>query len=163
MKGGLTLCLLLLLITNAFAQQGGTDEAGQPPIEITARQLEALQGQRRTVFTGDVVAKQGDITLYAEKLVILFQDDQNRVEEMVATGQVRVVQLDRVATAEQAVYKQAEGTLVLKGQAEIVQGENRIAGDEIVLYLAENRSVVKSSDSGRVRAVITPEQGRQAQ
>jgi len=128
------------------------------PIEVTAQQLEMLQLQRQSVFTGDVVARQGEMTLYAQKLIIFLQPDEDQVERMEATGGVRILQLDRVATAEQVVFYQLDEMLILRGNAEVVQGANKISGEEIRLYLRENRSVVKSSESGRVRATIVPEQ-----
>lgn len=136
------------------------DELPQPsslPIEVTAKQLEADQLQRTAVFSGDVVAKQGDITLYSDQLVIYSLPDKDQVDRLEAIGQVRVVQLDRVATAERAIYRQQQETLELYGQAEVQQGQNRVSGDEIIVYLRENRSVVKS-DGGRVKAVLFPQQ-----
>lgn len=127
------------------------------PIEVTAQQLEVLQLQRQSIFTGEVVARQGDMTLYAEKLLVIFQQEHDEVERLEAIGGVRVVQLDRIATAEKAIFYQLEGRLVLNGNAEVTQGENKIAGDRITLYLKENRSLVESSESGRVRAIIVPE------
>ena len=148
---------LLGLAPCSHAEEASRAGKTQEPIEITARQLEALQNERKSIFTGEVVAKQGDMTLYADRLVIFFQDQQNQVERMEATGNVKVTQLDRTATAESAIYRQREDTLVLVGHAAVTQGESRIAGDEITLFMAENRSLIKSSDSGRVKAVIMPE------
>ncbi|MFK5926522.1 MAG: lipopolysaccharide transport periplasmic protein LptA [Desulfuromusa sp.] len=133
------------------------------PIEITAQQLEVLQQQRQSIFTGEVVAKQGEMTLYAEKLLVFFQKDQNQVERLEAIGKVRVIQLDRVATAEKAVFYQAEETLVLIGNAEVTQGKNTISGDEITLYLKENRTLIKSSGKSRVKAIIVPEKKQEKQ
>ena len=133
------------------------------PIEITAQQLEVLQQQRQSIFTGDVVAKQGDMTLYAEKLIVVFQKDQDQVERMDAIGGVRVIQLDRIATAKKAIFHQMEETLVLVGNAEVTQGKNIISGDEITLYLKENRTLIKSSEKKRVKALIVPEKKQETQ
>ena len=133
------------------------------PIEITAQQLEVLQQQRQSIFTGDVVAKQGEMTLYAERLIVFLQQDQDQIERLEAIGGVRVLQLDRIATAEKAVFYQVEERLVLSGNAEVTQGQNEISGDEITLYLKENRSLVQSSENGRVKAVIIPEKKQEKQ
>ncbi len=133
------------------------------PIEITSQKLEVLQQQRQSVFTGAVVAKQGEMTLYAEKLIVYFQKDQDRVERLEAIGAVRVTQLDRIATAEKAVFHQADETLVLIGNAEVTQGKNKVSGDEITIYLKENRTLIKSSEKGRVKATIVPEKKQEQQ
>jgi len=128
------------------------------PVEITSQQLEVLQQQRQSIFSGDVVVKQGDMTLYAKQLTVFLQAEEDQFERLEATGGVRVVQLDRIATAAKAIYYQASERLVLSGNANVVQGSNQISGEEITLYLQENRSVIKSSKNGRVKAVIIPEQ-----
>ena len=157
------LVLLILLSTLyystlvAFANEPIPKSNRNQPIEITAQRLELLQEQRQSIFTGDVVAKQGEMTLYTEKLIVFFQKKQDQVERLEALGGVRVIQLDRIATAEKAIFQQEEETLVLIGNAKVKQGRNQIIGDEITLYLKENRSLVKSSKKGRVKAIIVPE------
>lgn len=148
-------------LTFAAEVDAGLDR--DQPIVVTAQQLEVLQQQRQSIFTGEVVAKQGEMTLYAEKLIVFFQQDQDQVERMDAMGGVRVLHLDRVATAEKAVFRQAEETLVLVGDAEVIQGSNKVAGDEITVYLKENRTVIKSSEKSRVKATIVPEKRQDTQ
>ena len=147
----------------AFAAEANPKLDRNQPIEITAQQLEVLQQQRQSIFTGEVVAKQGDMTLYAEKLIVVFQKEQDQVERMDAIGKVRVIQLDRVATAKKAVFHQTEETLVLIGNAEVTQGENKVSGDEITLYLKENRTLIKSSEKSRVKATIVPKKKQEQQ
>lgn len=155
---------LLLLITILWCASSFAAESEQLPkpsalpIEVTAQQLDADQGQRQATFSGEVVAKQGDITLYCDKLVVYSLPEQDQVDRLEAFGQVRVIQLDRTATADRAVYRQLQGTLVLYGNAEVHQAQNKVTGDEITVYLQENRSVVKGGDRGRVKAVLFPQQ-----
>ncbi|MCK4502192.1 MAG: lipopolysaccharide transport periplasmic protein LptA [Desulfuromonadales bacterium] len=154
----LLLWILCCLPLGGFAAPVTADSDHNQPIEITAQQLEMLQMQRQAIFTGDVVVKQTEMTLHAKKLTIYLQQDQDQFERLEATGGVRVVHLDRIATAETAIYYQADERLVLNGNAEVVQGQNKISGDEITLYLQESRSVIKSSQTGRVKAFIIPSQ-----
>lgn len=149
---------LLLFISPANAQQGQVPKPAALPIEVTAQQLEAHQEQRKAIFSGDVVAKQGDITLYCDKLIVYSLPVEDQVDRLEALGSVRVVQLDRTATADRAIYRQLQGTLVLYGNAQVHQGQNLVTGEEITVYLQENRSVVKGGDSGRVKAVLFPNQ-----
>lgn len=129
------------------------------PIEILSQQLEVLQQENKSIFSGDVVATQGDMTLAADRLVVYFVEE-NQIDRLEATGRVRFSQLDRVATADRAVYRQQDETLLLQGNASVVQGENSVQGDEIMFYVRENRSVVKGSSQKRVKAVIVQEKGK---
>jgi lipopolysaccharide export system protein LptA len=141
----------------ASAAEVLTEHDSRQPIEITSQQLEGLQQQRQTIFRGDVVAVQGDITLKTDLLTVYLQEHENQIDKMVATGSVRVEQLDRVATADEATYRRSDEVLILKGHAQVVQGANKVDGDEIVIYLQEDRTTVKSSENGRVKAVLIPE------
>lgn len=152
--------LVLWFCLVAFSSVAMESQLGSAavPIEVTARQLDADQRQNQATFSGDVVAKQGEITLYCDKLVIYALADQGQVDRMEAFGKVRVVQLDRIATADRAIYRQLQGTLTLFGNARVHQGQSEVAGSEIIVYLEENRSLVKSGENGRVRAVFFSEQ-----
>lgn len=141
----------------AQAAQVAPDIDRNQPVEITSQQLEVFQLERKSVFTGQVVAKQGDMTLTTDELIVFFLEETNQIERLEAYGNVVVYQLDRTAQADKAVYHQQKNILTLSGHAQVEQGVNRIAGDEIVLYVAENRSVVKGSTQSRVKATIVPE------
>lgn len=154
----LLLAGILTVSSVLFAAEEQLPKPANLPVEVTARQLEASQQERRAIFTGDVIAKQGDMTLYCEKLVVYSLPEEDAIDRLEAFGAVRVVQLDRTATADRAVYRQQKGTLVLLGNAKVHQGQNLVAGEEITVFLQEDRSVVKSSETGRVRAVLFPKQ-----
>jgi len=153
----LTLGLLLLAVGTTHAAGTPAVPAVQQTIEVTAQQLEALQQQGQAIFSGEVIAKQGELTLYCDKLVIYSLVGQQKVDRLEAFGKVRVVQLDRTATADKVIYRQQQGTLMLIGNAQLHQGQNQVAGEEITLFLEENRSIVKGGDGGRVKAVLFPE------
>ncbi len=151
---------LLLLIFAATINVGAVDFFAaadrDQPLEITSHQLEVFQEEQRSIFSGAVVAQQGEMTLYSDQLTVIF-DGQNDVSRIEAAGNVRIEEPLRTARGNTAVFDREADTLILSGNAEVVQGENRITGDEITLFIGQNRSIVKSHDTGRVRAVILPE------
>jgi len=105
-----------------------------------------------------VVAKQEDATLYANILVIHYHPDTKKLKEIVATGHVKVVQLDRRATGEKVTFYQDENKVVLEGDAVAREGENVTRGERITYYLNEERSVVEGGKGSRVNTRITPTQ-----
>lgn len=159
MKGVLLLVMIVLWTVPAWsASPDLADSAPQGPIDITAERLDVDEQSGTAVFSGQVIAKRGDLTVYAEKVTLYRAGETEQLERIEATGGVRVVQQDRVGTAQRASYYQQEEKLILVGDAKIEQGQNQVSGDEIVLYIRENRSMVKSGTDGRVRAVFFPEQ-----
>ncbi len=153
--------VLCWCIPVTFADEVTTGFDQNQPIEITAQELEVLQQERQSIFTGDVVAIQGEMTLSADQLIIHLQEDQDQVDHLEAIGRVRFLQQDRVATADRAVFQQEEEVLILTGNAVVTQGENTISGDEITLFIQENRTLIKGSENNRVKAVIVPEKKKE--
>jgi lipopolysaccharide export system protein LptA len=149
---------LLLCASSALAMQEQLPQPASLPIEVSAQQLDASQEKGQAVFSGEVVARQGDITLYCDKLIVHSQSGAEQLDHLEALGNVRFVQRDRTATADRAIYRQLQGTLILYGHAAVHQGQNSVTGNEITVYLQENRSVVKGGESERVKAVLFPDQ-----
>jgi len=81
-----------------------------------------------------------------------------KISRIEALGKVRMVQGDRVATGDKAVYLASEEKLVLTGNPQLWRGDNSLRGHEIVFYLKDNRAVVTGAPQKRVEAVIHPSQ-----
>jgi lipopolysaccharide export system protein LptA len=129
---------------------------GGKPITIKSNELSTDSKSRTATFTGKVSARQGDMTIYADKLVVRYKEDGGDVEKVEATGGVRIVQGDRLATAREAVYLSSEQRIVLTGDPKVFQGENTISGKVITYFVNEERSVVTGGADSRVEAVIHP-------
>ena len=126
------------------------------PIDITSDTVEADQKQNRVTFKGNVVAKQEDVTLYANTLVMIYDPDTRQMKEVIAIGNVKVVQLDRRATGQKATFDQDSNKVILDGDAVVREGTNVVRGERITFYVEEERSVVEPAKGGRVSTSITP-------
>ena len=168
--------------TGVHGKNKESSEANNPII-TTADTLELDNKNKTATFTGNVVAKQEQkgkepITIFSDKMVIYSSEEsgkkpspsqskgnekknmnqQNQVDKIVATGQVKVVQGKSVATGESAVFTNVDQRIVLSGKAEFWQGKNLIKGEEITVWIKEDRALVTSKGSNRVRAVIYQEE-----
>ena len=81
--------------------------------------------------------------------------DTGRVQNIVAVGNVRIDQGTRWAVGGQAVFDQDQRTLVLTENPVLHDGPNVVAGDRVIVYLDENRSIVEGGRK-RVKAVLYP-------
>jgi len=126
------------------------------PIDITSDTVEADQKKNTVTFKGNVVAKQEDTTLYANTLNIIYDPNTKKLKEIVAVGNVKVVQLDRRATGQKATFDEGKNKVVLDGEAVVREGANVIRGERIIFYVDEERSVVEGGKGGRVSTSITP-------
>jgi lipopolysaccharide export system protein LptA len=77
-----------------------------------------------------------------------------KISRIEAEGKVRMVQGDRIATGEKAIYYTQEDKIVLLGHPQLWRGENSLTGHEIIFYVKENRAVVEGEINKRVEAVI---------
>ncbi len=81
-----------------------------------------------------------------------------KVTRIEAQGKVRMVQGDRVATGDKAIFYTQDDKIVLTGNPQLWRGENSLKGREIVFFLKENRAVVEGDPKKRVEAIIYPSQ-----
>ena len=155
-------CAGLLLFTSSLAMAVSPAPSGagsKEPVEISADGMEADDAAKALVFIGHAVAQQGDVTINGDRLTIHYTAKGGDVDRIVAEGNVRIVQQARVATGGRAEYFRAEERIVMTGSPKVSEGANSVQGHEIILYLKENRSVVKGGQDGRVNAVFQPKEG----
>ncbi len=164
------LCLVttqLSAVKSSASDEGSSTITGRKktgaPIHIKSDSMEAMDKNGTVVFKGNVVAIRGDLTINADRLMVVYSDlpargdsDKKRrvLRKIVATGHVKIIQGKKVGTGREAIYDKRGEKLILTGDAQVWEGSNRITGTKITLYINENRSVVESSDSQKVEATV---------
>jgi lipopolysaccharide export system protein LptA len=152
------------------------------PLHITATRLEADQTKGMVVFSGQVKADYGDATLYADQLLVYFKPKPaaakgaakaaapaspataeqsplgdlgaEKIDRIVAKGNVRMVQEDRVATGNEAIYYKDRDEVVLLGNPQLWRAENTLKGERIIFNLGTKKVLVESSPQRRVEALL---------
>jgi len=130
--------------------------ASRGPIDITSDTVEYDQKQNSITFKGNVIAKQEDTTLFAGVMVVHHDPDTKKLKTIVATGNVKIVQLERRATGQKATFDQEENKIILDGDAVVREGENVVRGARVIYYVNEERSIVEGGKGSRVTTTITP-------
>ncbi len=134
------------------ARIGRRDE----PLEIISDWTEADRQKGTISFGGKVIAKQKDMVLYADKVVNHFDMRNRKLIRAVAVGNVKLNQADKFVTCEKAELIQAERKVILTGNPVMWQGENRVTGDRIVIYLNDNQAEVYGGKQHKAKVRITP-------
>jgi len=150
------LMLLLLLPVLVFAEGKLPFTRSEEPIKIKSDKLFADNERKMATFTGNVAARQGDLTIYADKLVVSYADDNGEVSSAEVFGNVRILQGERRAQSDHAVYDAQKATIVLDGNPKVFQNSDTISGKVITYYLDQDKSEVTSGADSRVEAVIHP-------
>jgi lipopolysaccharide export system protein LptA len=149
-------CIYMMLFSSIVAAAGAGGTRDGQPITVKSNELQADTKNRTATFLGKVVAKQGDITIFADRLVVRYAEQGGDVERVEAVGNVRIVQQNRIGSAQYGVYQTKEGKITLSGSPKVVQGKDMITGREITYFVNEERSVVTGGPEARVEAVIYP-------
>jgi lipopolysaccharide export system protein LptA len=166
----LVLVTALILLVHPFAFSETPEREGEkgdtPSIVVKADSLEIDNKKRIVTFTGHVDAQRDIFTMYCEKMDLHYvnresgassEKTQFQVEKIVASGNVKIIRTGGgLATADKAIYYQAEDKVVLTGNPVVKQGKDSVEGSRITLYLKDNRSVVEGSENRKVKAVLFP-------
>jgi lipopolysaccharide export system protein LptA len=173
--------LVPLLFGPSWAAQEKPALGSSNPIVVTADTLEADNKAKVATFAGNVVAKQAQeketLFIYCQKLIVHYADEpakkggagrapekkgaaqqNSKIDKIIATGQVKIVQGEDVATGETATFYNDDQKIILSGDPKVWQGKNLVKGEEITVWIRENRSLVTSKGSNRVQAVIHQEE-----
>ena len=153
----LLLVTLLLLITPAWAEQ-------PLPIQIESDRMESGEGDNTIIFTGEVVARQGELVVHADRMTIIYLGDEEkarlasdsapRLKKLTATGNVKLETAAWIGTGARMDYFEVERKVYLSGEAKVWRGNNLVTGEAVTIHLDEGRSIVEGSEQPgeRVRA-----------
>lgn len=151
--------VILVLVTMAsqlFAETRSLKSRADEPIRIKSDELFTDNNRKMATFSGNVVARQGDVTIYADKLVVSYSQESGDVSTAEVFGNVRIIQGNRRAQADHGIYDAKQAKITLDGNPRVTQESNVVSGTTITYFLDENRSEVSSGGGGRVEAVIHP-------
>jgi lipopolysaccharide export system protein LptA len=103
------------------------------PVSIRADQLESVRsnGARKLLFTNNVVVVQDDVTIHSNRLEAFYPPESSQPEKMVATGRVRMKSPKNEARCDRATYEKSKDMLVCRGNAELREGGDCVAGEWI--------------------------------
>lgn len=150
-------CLALLPATTARGEQAAS-------IQIESDRMESVGGENAILFSGQVVARQGDLVVHSDGMTVFYLDeeeraqlpagDERRLKKLFAIGNVKIETPEWIGTGERLDYFEVERKVYLTGNARVWQGNNLVTGEAVTIYLDEGKSIVERSDKpgGRVRA-----------
>jgi lipopolysaccharide export system protein LptA len=139
------------------------DKEKDPPINVESSQLDYYDKEQKLIYTGEVVAVQGKITLKTPQLVVFLTPkapdaptgppaSQSEVLRWEAAGPVTIISKDQIGTGDSGTYEKGEKKFYLNGNVTLTQCDYVTKGDHAVYDLDSGRSVV----TGHVRSMFPP-------
>jgi outer membrane protein assembly factor BamD len=144
-------------IKEALPESGSVKgmDTGQP-IDITSDRVETYSKENLVVFKGNVIARQKDVVIYADRLEAVIIEDGKGIERVVANGNVKIQQGGRTANCQNAVFYNLDQKVVLTGDPKVWEGDNTVSGDEIIFDIKQDRVEVKGGQGEGGKARIYP-------
>ncbi len=120
------------------------------PIEIEADELAISQADNSATFSGNVVIKQGEMSLSAPLVTVVYNPETSDIDALIASGGVTLVSGEEAAEAEMAEYSVTDGIIVMKGDVLLALGLSSLAAEEMTVNLNDGSALL----TGRVRTVL---------
>ena len=157
-----------LLAASAHAQSLDSKQ----PIEISADTLEVLQNEQRAIFSGNVVAKQGNINMKAARMLVHYKSGGaggdatgavKGISRIEADGGVFFASPRETAQGARATYDVDSETIQMVGDVVLTRDKNVLKGTQMVYNLATGKSMLSAAGpsgagGGRVKGLFVPNQ-----
>lgn len=157
---------------NEKKKVGGDGWSMSQPVHIEADRMLSDQRDNMVVFTGNVVAVQGTLTINSEKMTVYHESnfggntsrtdtgEGQQIDRIVATGEVKITRGNLTATGEKVIFEISNEKIFISGNAKVWHQDNLVQGEKVVFDLTEGTTFFESGDQEgkRVKAFFYPEE-----
>ena len=159
----------------------GFGASSKEPIKIDADRLDVFDREGRAVFSGNVVAVQGESTMRCSALIVFYEQTRGQgqgqgqtaalrqpgaphgqneaIKKIDCQGPVTIVSKTQTATGDNATYDKAANKVILTGNVALSEGSNVMRGERIVYDLDAGVANIDPKSGERVKALIVPGSG----
>lgn len=120
------------------------------PVDFDADRIELQDKQNRVQLTGNVIIRQGDLTLRAARTTVAFTDVGSlQIQRLDAVGNVVVTRGTERASGSAAVYDFNRRVITMSGAVNLKRGADTLNGGRLVIDLNTGLSSVDGRGGGR--------------
>lgn len=162
---------------------GGLSGDSKEPIKIDADKLDVLDKENKAVFTGNVVAVQGETTVRCTVMTVLYegrggekggagaaratapaapaeagaaQGNDSSIKRILCKGPVTVVSKTQAATSDNAEFDRANNVVIMTGNVALNDGPNITRGEKLTYNTVTGIANVETGKGGRVQGFFVP-------
>ncbi len=159
----------LLVASPGLAAPASTPASGnKPPIHIEADRMVSMKTDNAVLFTGNVDAKQGQMTIRAAEMTVYYlsneekaklpQSEERSLKKLFASGNVEIQNEGMTGTGDKMEYYEAERKMILIGNSKVWQDNNLVTGHTVIVFLDQGKSIVERGEKKgeRVKAFFYP-------
>lgn len=127
------------------------------PVDVAADRIEVQDRADRAIFSGNVIARQSDLTMNASRVTVAYSNAGGiEIERIDASGGVTVRSPSETAKGQFAIYDLRNRLITLLGNVTLTRGASHVNGARLVLDLETGRAVM---DGGARTAAGTTSAG----
>tara|TARA_B100000965_G_scaffold390315_1_gene397031 strand:+ start:391 stop:843 length:453 start_codon:yes stop_codon:yes gene_type:complete len=141
--------LFLLISLILFLKISHADE-----ILIESEELVITNEPLTTTFIGNVYAYDSEIKLWSDKILILYTEIDNQIDQIKCFGNAKLVRENQEITSENMTYFVIDKKIYAKGDITLTQDENVMKGNELSVDLVMSTSIMKSKVNQKVKVKI---------
>lgn len=161
---------------------GGMGGDSKEPIKIDADKLDVLDKDNKAVFSGNVVAVQGETTVRCSVMTVFYEgrgqggqagaapaaaaaapgapkSNDSSIKRIECAGPVTVVSKTQAATSDNAVFDRANNKVIMTGNVALNDGPNITRGERLVYDTQTGIANVETKPGGRVQGFFVPNSG----
>lgn len=141
------------------------------PIEITSDALEVLQQENKAIFSGHVIATQGDVKMKSEKMTVFYKSsdtgkpaaaknknlkeekkspsapsEKNSIEKIIVEKNVFLSTPEETASGSSGLYDVVNNKIFLNNNVVLTRDKNVLKGNNLVYDFATGKSVLTSQN-----------------
>ena len=134
---------------------------GNAPVDVTADRIEVQDRADRAIFSGNVVARQGNLTLNSARLTVIYANGEGiHIKRLEASGGVTLRTPSETARSQFAIYDLDRRLVTMLGAVNLDQGSNHVQGGRLVLDLDTHRAVMDGGGRVTGRFTVPRRQGQ---
>lgn len=173
------LCILFSLLCSFLATGVAAQQLdSKQPIEIASDTLEVMQNEHKAVFSGNVIAKQGNISMQASRMLVFYDDNAGGGASTAAAGVKGISRIEadggaffssprETVRGDKAVYEVNQQQIRMDGNVILTRDKNVLKGTQLTYNLKTGKSVLSAgggtgvaagSGGGRVKGLFVPNQ-----
>jgi lipopolysaccharide export system protein LptA len=163
---------------------GGLGGDSKEPIKIDADKLDVLDKENKAIFTGNVVAVQGETTVRCTIMTVLYEgrggqgganggkpaasapapapvagapnSSDSSIKKILCKGPVTVVSKTQAATSDNAEFDRANNLVIMTGNVALNDGPNITRGEKLTYNTVTGIANVETGRGGRVQGFFVP-------
>jgi lipopolysaccharide export system protein LptA len=136
------------------------------PVSVSADKAALSENDRVVVLSGNVVVKQGEVQLTADKVTAYYVSGSSpakgsnitgNIDRLIAAGNVVVTRPGEVVKSAAATYEMAKRQIVMTGHVVAMRGGNIVRGERVVVDLgSQTVKLDMGAPGGRVQGLFVP-------